>query len=596
MRPGGVVSCWALGWFAVCSLGHAQTDATDAAQPMAAPAAADSSLCPEQAPAPARRRPGQAVTGPAPSAGEPQFESQAPASCDPDRLAAPDLKGVHAPNATDRWRVIDALGFPDNWRDPYATNNPLKGDRPLLDRPIWGGNYFFSGTATSNSLWELRRVPAAPGMPFLNPRQQLFASETASLDMVLYRGDTTFRPPDYQLRFTPILNYSLTRTGGEQPSSSTFGAQALFFESHLRDVSANYDFDSVRVGIQPITSDFRGFVLADQPAGVRFFGTRNSDVYQYNIGWFRRLPKNAARQDEFGHGLPANDIVLANLYVQDLGRPGLTSEFLFIYDRNRAPGPQLLTAAQANAVATFAPEGRHNYDVGYLGYSVDGHLGRLNLTGSLYEVLGREAQSMFGPTDTRVAASFAAAELSWDMDWTRARLSALYASGDSNPYDRKARGFDGISQSALFAGADASFFIHQQLPLVLEQVNLKVRDSLFPDLRSAADSGQSNYENPGLRLLGAGMDFDLAPTLRVSLDANQLWFDQLASLTAIVGRQIASRDVGTDLSVDILYRPFNSQNVIVRVAGSRLFARPAAQQLMGGHAPFSAFLNLVLTY
>ena len=571
----------------LCAVGPHAYAQTPPAPPVVAAAPlnpnSDCTLDPSQ---PTRRRPGHT----------PRDHDEA--ECDPNRLPTPDTTALPAPVAQDRWRVVDQVGAPATLVNPYATNNLLKGDRPLLDRPIFGGNWFFNGTATSNTLLESRRIPvsAAQGTPFLDPKQQQFDSQTMSLDAVLYRGDTIFQPPDLQFRFTPIFNYSSTHTSGEQVSTSTFGAQALFVEKHLRDVSANYDFDSVRVGIQAVNSDFRGFILADQPVGIRVFGTRDNDVYQYNIGVFRPLPKNAARQDEFGAGLPDNDIVLANLYVQDLFRPGLTSEFLFLYDRNRAPGTEIVAATPAVAPATFINGSRHNYDVAYLGYSVDGHIGKLNLTGSVYEVLGLEEASEFGANHTRVQASFAAAELSRDFDWIRVRASGLYASGDSNPFDKNAHGFDGLSQSALFAGADSSFFIHQQLPLALSQINLKVRDSLFPDLRSSAAPGASNYENPGLRLVGLGADFDFSPAVRLSFDANHLWFDQTATLAAVLGRSLPGRDIGTDLSFDLFYRPLDSQNVILRLTAARLLTAPATQQLTGGNAPFSAFFNLILTY
>jgi hypothetical protein len=519
--------------------------------------------------------------------------------CDPNRLPTPDTDALPAPSPQDRWRIVDQVGAPATLVNPYATNNVLKGDRPLLDRPLFGGNWFFDGTATSNTLLESRRIPAAAGTdtPFLSPREQQFDSQTTSIDAVLYRGDTIFAPPDIQFRFTPIFNYSATHTDGAQLSSNTFGAQALFLETHLRDVSENYDFDSLRIGIQAVNSDFRGFVLADQPVGIRLFGTRDNDIYQYNIGWFRPLPKNAARQDEFGAGLPANDIFLANLYIQDLFKPGLTSEVLFMYDRNRARGTEIVASAQpGDGTALFVDGARHSYDVGYFGYSVDGHLGKWNLTGSLYEVLGLEEASEFGATHTRVEADFAAAELSRDFDWIRVRASGLYASGDPDPFDKTAHGFDGISQSALFAGADSSFFIHQQLPLVLDQLNLKARDSLFPDLRSSAAPGQSNYDNPGLRLLGLGADFDFSPAVRLSFDANHLWFDQTATLNAILGQRLAGRDIGTDLSFDLFYRPLDSQNIILRLTAARLLAAPDTKPLTGGDAPFSGFFNLILTY
>ena len=564
-----------------------------AAQAQAAPTAAanPNSDCDNDPLHPKRRRPGR--TG----------KDYDDADCDPNRLPTPDNSGQPAPAAKDRWRIIDAIGFPATLVNPFATNNLLKGDRPLMDRSMFGGDWFFNGTATSNTLVESRRIPvsAQEGSPFLEQREQMFDSQTVSLDGVLYRGDSVFQPPDFQLRFTPIFNFARTHTDGEPTSSTanTFGAQALFVEAHLRDVSANYDFDSIRIGIQAVDSDFRGFILSDQPVGIRVFGSRDNDVYQYNIGLFRPLPKNTARQDEFGAGLPDNDILLANLYIQDLFVQGLNSEALFIYDHNRAPGTQILAQTQpGNGSAMFVDGAHHNYDVAYLGYSVDGHLGRWNLTGSLYELLGIEEQSEFGVNNTHVQANFAAFELSRDFDWIRVRGSGLYASGDSNPFDKTSRGFDGISVSALFAGADSSFFIHQQIPLALDQINLKVRDSFYPDLRSATASGQSNYENPGLRLIGLGTDLDFSPALRLSFDANHLWFDQTATLTAILGRSIPGRDIGTDVSFDLFYRPLDSQNIIMRLTAARLLSSQDTRMLTGGNggAPFSAFFNLILTY
>jgi len=523
--------------------------------------------CPPDSTAAQRQRPGEG----------PPERLQA-ADCDPTRLPTPSASPLPGSIPVDRWRIIDSLGHPDNRLDPYNTNNVLKGDRPIL-----GADGFAVLTASTTSLFESRRLAT----------QQFFNSQTASIDAVLYEGDTIFRPPDYQLRLTPIFNYSSTSASGATTTTTSVGAQALFFEKHLRDVSAHYDFDSVRIGIQPVTSDFRGFVLADQPLGIRFFGTRDNDVYQYSAGWFRRLPKNPARQNELGAGIPANDIVMANLYIQDLGRAGLTSELVFIYDRSRARGTRIVVG---DGNTTFTSGARHDYDVVYLGYGADGHVGTLNLTGSVYEVIGRESEGVFTARSTKVQATFAAIELSRDFDWIRIRASGLYASGDSNPTDGTSHGFDGINQTAIFAGSDSTFFIHQRVPLIANAIDLKQRDSLFPSLRSTSDSGESNFTNPGLELLGIGADLDLAPSLRVSIDASHVLFADTAPLEAILGRTDLARTVGTDTSLDAIYRPFISQNLIARLSVAKLFAAPAARTLVGSSAPVSMFFNLVLTY
>ena len=212
------------------------------------------------------------------------------------------------------------------------------------------------------------------------------------------------------------------------------------------------------------------------------------------------------------------------------------------------------------------------------------------------EVIGRESEGVFTGRSTNVLASFAAVELSRDFDWTRVRASGLYASGDSNPSDGESRGFDGINQTAIFAGSDSTFFLHQRLPLVLNAIDLKERDSLFPSLRSTVDTGESNYTNPGLALLGVGSDLDLMPSLRVSFDVSHVAFANPASVAAILRRTDIPHNIGTDASLDAFYRPFNSQNVIARLSFAKLFASPGARNLVGGTAPVSMFFNLVLTY
>lgn len=582
MKPGLTMLLLAAGATVTTQAGAATTGTPDKKPaPQDGPVNLNSG-CPPVAPGPALRRPGEVL---------PERLQAVP--CDPNRLPIPRTDNLPPPTPYNRWKVVEATGVPENWLDPYHGNNVIKGDRPVT------GQEYVDMTATSSTQIEDRLVPAvaSPSGVGLEGRDQLFKTQTLTFDAVAYRGDTVFRPPDFQVRFTPVFNYNTTTTSGvaSQVTSTTFGAQALFFEAHLRDVSAHYDFDSVRVGIQAMISDFRGFVLSDQPVGVRLFGTRDNDIYQYSLGWFRTLPKNADRQNELGEGISPNDIVMGNLIIEDAPSLGFNTELTAIYDRNRAPGTQAVSNPGSLVPATFINDAKHDFDVGYLGYSGDGHFGRENLTFSLYEALGKEEETQFGERNSRVQASLAAAELSRDFDWIRVRASALYASGDAHPFSGTSRGFDGISESVLFAGADSSFFIHQQLKLISGELDLKERDSLYPDLRSADQSGVPNFKNPGLRLVGLGTDLDLAPQLRVSVDANHIWLDQPQTVEAVLGAPIP-RNIGTEVAVDIVWRPFDSQNIILRLSGAQLMSAPGAERLTGGKWPFSTFANLILTY
>jgi len=97
-------------------------------------------------------------------------------------------------------------------------------------------------------------------------------------------------------------------------------------------------------------------------------------------------------------------------------------------------------------------------------------------------------------------------------------------------------------------------------------------------------------------LVGVGADLDLMPSLRISMDVSHVMFANTATLQSLLGRTDLSATVGTDASLDAIYRPFISQNVIARLSFAKLFAADAARPLIGSSAPFSFFFNLVLTY
>ena len=497
----------------------------------------------------------------------------------------------------DRWRLVEQLGRPVNLTDPYAAGNPVKGDRPLFRDDV-----FLNVSAASNSLFEPRLIPtteqalgAPPGAVRTSSSDQFFWSQTMTVDTVLYKGDTIFRPPDWQLRFAPAINYSATQTGSTTASGGVFAVQSLFYEKHLRDVSPRYDFDSARVGIQPLTSDFRGFLLSDQPLAVRLFGTRDNNVFQYNVALASRIPKDRVRLNDLSTRIPNDEILLANLYWQDLFKLGTTSEFIFAFNRNRAGAVPALRPGEGSAAGSPL-EVRRAYDVAYFGYSLDGHFGRLNTTATVYGLVGRENRSMFIDQSTQVRALFAADELSMDFDWRRVRLSMLHASGDGNPYDRRDEGFDTLTSGAIFAGSDSSFFFHQRLALAGGAFDLKSRDGLLPSLRPAGNSIESNFSNPGLDVVGAGLDLSLTPRLSLSIDANQLWFDKTAPLEALLKQPAISRRIGAEVVADAIWRPFATQNLILRLSGAQLIPGPGYRALYGGSKPFSVFALLILNY
>jgi len=505
----------------------------------------------------------------------------------------------------DRWRLPVDLGLMnERWFDPYNFN-VLKADRPFAGR-----DWFFNLGVLSDTIAEPRRLPPTQASGSSAAGDQFLLVQSLSFAFNLYKGETVFRPPDFEFRFNPVLNTNFTeadapgvlyadRSQGTNRWDHDISLQQLSLDMHLRTVSDRYDFDRVRVGIQPFTADFRGFLFLDNPLGVRLYGTRDNNLWQYNLAWFRRAEKsvNSGLNEIVEHGIRNDDVFAANLYRQDFPVRGFTSQGIAVYNRNREgtdnqfydhngfPGrPSMLGGGYAR-----------NYDVGYLGYNGDGHFGRLNLSASTYLALGRETASPFTGKPADIQAWFGAFEASMDFDWIRPRLSVLYASGDSNPYDNTEHGFDAIFENPMFAGGDSSFWSRQALPYA-NGIKLNGRNGILNALRSSKEQGQSNFANPGTQLFGLGADFDVLPELRISVNANQLFFDDTAVLEATQNGRRIRRDIGFDTSVALVYRPFQTQNVIFRLSGAVLLPGDGFKDLYGDRLGFSVLSNLILAF
>jgi len=521
----------------------------------------------------------------------------------------------------DRWRIMDTLGFKFPWYDPY-NHNVYKGDKPFEPFAKWGPDWFLSLSAISDSLIETRRLPTPVGAQssdragannvFGRGSQSVFV-ETLILSASILKGNTTFKPPDYEFRFAPAIqvNHAVIEEvrglkvdprDGKTRNDSHVGIQEAYADVHLRNVSDRFDFDSLRVGIQPFISDFRGFIFQDVPVGVRLFGNRDNNLWQYNLGYFRRLEKDTnSGLNDVSQPLRRDQVLVANIYKQDFPVVGHTTQATIIHNINREAGPDYYdTNGFLVRPAVLGDVRPHNYQVTYFGLNGDGHFGRWNLTSSFYAVVGSDERNPLAQQKQDIRAGFAAAELSRDFSWLRVRGNALFASGDKNPFDGKATGFDAILENPQFAGADTSFFIRQAVPLIGGGgVTLSGRNGLLPSLRSSKDQGQSNFVNPGLALLGVGADADLTPQVRVLGNISKLNFINTSSLGVLRNQAAPSKDLGTDVSLGAQYRPFMSQNVVLNVSAAALLPGKGLKQLYDEDKrgpQYSVLVNLLLTY
>jgi hypothetical protein len=567
-------------------------------------------LCGEGLVEASRRRPGRAVD---------EYQLQ---PCDDDTRLTPWVDTIAlGPVVPDRWRIVESIGIKSNLWDPYNGHNPLKGDMP-----VWGKDWFYSIIALSDSVIEPRNFPLPVGVATSSRPGSLntigmgdstVLSQSLIMEHIFYQGNTTFRPPDYEFRLTTVFNFNQVRIDqrailnvdpnlggpeGRRRSDRFLGIQAAFIDKHLRNVSDRFDFDSLRVGIQPFSSDFRGFLFQDSQLGIRLFGNRDNNIFQYNLAWFRRLEKDTnSGLNDISKSPRDDDVFTSNLYWQDFPVLGFVSQASITYNRNREYEQVKYdrNGFIVRPASLFEERFSRDYDVTYLGLSGDGHFGRVNVTGSAYYAMGEQTNARFRDTKDQVSAYFLATELSMDFDWFRPKLSMLFASGDKDPFDGKATGFDAIFENPQFAGADTSFFIRQNVPLIGGGgVVLSGRNGILPSLRPSKEQGQSNFINPGIMLLGFGADADILPELRVSMNVNQLWFDDTSVLQSLRQQSPISTNLGQDISASLIWRPYQTQNIVLRFSAAVLVPGTAFEELYGNdyRLPYSVLFNLVLTY
>ena len=512
----------------------------------------------------------------------------------------------------DRWRQF----YKGNWYDPY-NQNILKGDLPIFGSP--GHEWFFEGSLISDSQMEIKSVPIPVGGSSTNHQQSLNTlgryeqssfSQNLSTRFSLIRGNTVFKPPEFELRVAPVFNYNYADTNEVgalrvNPASGTYredsqiGFQELFVDAHLLDISHRYDFISTRVGIQRFNSDFRGFVFNDDAPGARLFGTWDANRYQYNLAWFNRLEKdtnsnlNTTFRDRY------EDVLIGNLYLQDRPVLGHNLQFSALYREDKAGNHPIAYDQNGFLVrpAAIGNERLKNIYNTYLGVNTDGHIGKINTTGSFYYTFGSESNNQIAQRSTEISAMMSAVELSYDIDWVRIRSSIFYSSGDSDPTDGRATGFDSISDSPNFAGGDLSYWQRQGIPLIGGGgVNLVNNLSLLPSLRAGKQQGQANFVNPGLLLYNAGIDFELTPKLKLINNVSYLRFDHTEVLEMLRQDGSIDNEIGFDFSSGILYRPFLNNNVQVRLGVAALLPGAGLRNLYGSDPLYDAFSNLILAF
>ena len=127
-------------------------------------------------------------------------------------------------------------------------------------------------------------------------------------------------------------------------------------------------------------------------------------------------------------------------------------------------------------------------------------------------------------------------------------------------------------------------------------VALSRSNSVLNSLRSSKDEGQSNFANPGTGLAGVGVDMDVVPTLRITANVSDLYFTATQALELARNQAPIADHLGEEISVLITWRPFDTQNVIVRGAYAHLFPGAGYRTLFPAKSPNVGLINVLFTY
>lgn len=532
---------------------------------------------------------------------------------------------------------LDAVYSTPSTLDPF-NKNKLKGDIP-----VFGNRGFVNIGLSSDTLFEMRRVPTTHAVSTADPDSfdffgngdQSFLRQSFRTSFEYFHGAAGFRPVDFSIKVTPEFNINYLNVNennvvridpraGTTRTDTHVGLQEMFIETRLGTNSANlfrkrrdfddrgdaeFDFTSVRFGIQRFTSDFRGFVFSDEQPGARLFGSFGNNRYQYNLAYFNMLEKdtnsglNRWRSRE-------QSVYVANLYWQDFPTLGYNVNFSLHYN-NDQPSFHI---DKNGFLARPSPVGDprpHKVRAGYAGFAGDGHIGRYNASHAIYYAFGRDDRNPITASPQHIKAFMGAAELAYEVDWRIYRASVFYASGDSDLSDGKAGGFDAIVDNPqfagggflgnplladrgilnpLFEGGGTNLLNRQTIPLTAAGVSLFSFNSLLPSLRSNKLQGQASFVNPGVMIFNAGLDAKITPKLKSTINVNYLRFDRTEVLEAILFQSGIRHSIGVDAGFGLQYRPLLSENIVFTGGFGVLFPGAGLKNIYPDKMLYSGFI------
>jgi len=307
----------------------------------------------------------------------------------------------------------------------------------------------------------------------------------------------------------------------------------------------------VRLGIQPFNSDHAGLVYNDSDRGVVYHGTLGE--VGCNLAYFAKSYDDAVSQLNTENGRPWH-VIIANLEIP-VGQMQVIPSFHYSIDRT---GP----------VET---------NVGYLGVSAAGMLGPLQVLGAGYWAFGEQTGGMVNPVEQTVEAYQMLFDIGYPLLEGKVipHVGFFMGSGDDDPTDRRARGFD-----AIYDRVSAWGYNHYVI---------KNRINLGPGSLARANSGlftlrdfdePANFVNPGIVALNFGLTTQWTEQLTTDFNIGPAILPESAVPELVLGRRIAN-DVGWAINLNGTL--VVSENVSVLGGLAAFIPEAGATDIFGGN-------------
>lgn len=320
-----------------------------------------------------------------------------------------------------------------------------------------------------------------------------------------------------------------------------------------------------RLGIQRFQSDHAGLIYNDSDRGVVLHGTLGEMAC--NFAYFAKTYDDAVSQlNRIDHQRPWH-VIIVNLEVPvgdgDRVKMQVIPSFHFSIDRT---GP----------VET---------NVGYLGASAAGKLGDFQVLAAGYWAFGEQEGGMVSADKQTIEAFQILADVGYPLMEGKVipHVGMFMASGDDDPTDRRARGFDAIYDNVSAWGFN-HFIIRNRINL--DGASLARANSGLFTMRDFDEP--ANFVNPGILAFNFGLtthwtdefttDFNVGPAILPHSDVP----------AAVLGRSVGN-DVGLAMNVNGSYDV--SKNVTVIGGLAAFVPDDGAKDIFGGNrTAFNAIL------